>query len=112
MKFKPFNSKVDDSKNLATMIFETLVFGLTGLVLGTFIDRQFDKLRNDKDSLTKKLALIISQVFVLGLVIYTMYRAIPGEFVQHFQITLGGLAFPAMYFGVQSSLFSAAQSLI
>ncbi len=107
MKFTPFSGKIDERKNIAVIAFETFVFGTVGLLLGTLIDKQFAKLR--KKLPTFKVSLIVAQILTLGLVIWGLYKSIPGEFVEHFQITLPGMAFPAMYFGVQSSLFTAAQ---
>ena len=107
MKFTPFSGNIDERKDITTIAFESFVFGALGLLLGTLIDRQFAKLR--KKMPTFKISLIVSQILTLGLVIWGLYKAIPGQFVEHFQITLPGLSFPAMYFGVQSSLFTAAQ---
>lgn len=107
MKFTPFSGTIDERKSIPVIAFETLVFGIIGLLLGTLIDKQFAKLRKRLPSF--KISLIVAHILTLGIVVWGLYKAIPGEFVEHFQITLPGMAFPAMYFGVQSSLFEAAQ---
>ncbi len=105
-----FQSSVDTRKTFSTMMLETFVFAAAGLALGVLIDKQFDKLR--KQFPDAKLWLIGGQILLLALVVVSAFKFLPrGDLVEHFQVTLPGMAFPAMYFGVQSSLFTAAQSV-
>jgi uncharacterized BrkB/YihY/UPF0761 family membrane protein len=90
-------------------MIESIVFATSGLALGVVIDKQFDKLR--KRFPKSRIPLILAQLFTLATIIAVLYRVIPGDVVRHFQATLPGMAFPAMFFGVQSSLFTAAQSV-
>jgi UDP-N-acetylmuramyl pentapeptide phosphotransferase/UDP-N-acetylglucosamine-1-phosphate transferase len=103
---RPFDGIVDDPKSVPVIVTETLIFGISGLILGVVIDKQFKKLSKKYN----KFVVAFFQFLVLSLVIAFSYIYIKGEFSRHFQQTLGGMIFPAMYFGVQSNLFETAQS--
>jgi uncharacterized BrkB/YihY/UPF0761 family membrane protein len=104
-----FDKIVDDSKNVPVFLTESVIFGVSGLLLGVLVDKQFKKLTKKYPHL--KLLIALSQFIVLALFIAIMYRFLRKEFALHFQQTLAGMTFPAMYFGVQSNLFDTAQSL-
>lgn len=103
-----FKSTIDSRKDTATFITESILFASAGLMLGVLVDKQFDKLRQKFPK--QKLLTILAQILFLVSFIALLYRVTPGG-TSHFQITLPGMAFPAMFFGVQSSLFTAAQSV-
>jgi hypothetical protein len=104
-----FDKIVDDSKNLPVFITESVIFGVSGLLLGVLVDKQFKSLSKKYPHL--KLVIAFVQFLVLALFIAIMYMFLKHEFALHFQKTLAGMSFPAMYFGVQSNLFDTAQSL-
>lgn len=104
-----FKSTVDSKKDMMTFMIESILFASAGLLLGVLVDKQFDKLRQSFPG--QKLLLIVLQLLFLVSLVALMYKFVPGGLVSHFQITLPGMAFPAMFFGVQSSLFTAAQSM-
>jgi uncharacterized BrkB/YihY/UPF0761 family membrane protein len=104
-----FDKIVDDSKNVPVFLTESVIFGVSGLLLGVLVDKQFKKLTKRYPHL--KLLIALVQFIVLAVFIAIMYRFIRNEFALHFQQTLAGMTFPAMYFGVQSNLFDTAQSL-
>jgi hypothetical protein len=104
-----FDKVVDDSKNLPVFITESVIFGVSGLLLGVLVDKQFKALSKKYPHL--KLVIALAQFLVLAVFIAIMYIFLKHEFALHFQQTLAGMTFPAMYFGVQSNLFDTAQSL-
>jgi ABC-type lipoprotein release transport system permease subunit len=104
-----FDKVVDDSKNIPVFLTESVIFGISGLLLGVLVDKQFKKLTKKYTHL--KLVIALAQFIVLAVFIAIMYRFVRNEFALHFQQTLAGMTFPAMYFGVQSNLFDTAQSL-
>lgn len=104
-----FDKVVDDSKNIPVFLTESVIFGISGLLLGVLVDKQFKKLSKKYPHL--KLVIALAQFLVLAVFIAIMYMFLRNEFALHFQQTLAGMTFPAMYFGVQSNLFDTAQSL-
>jgi membrane associated rhomboid family serine protease len=107
---KPFDGIVDDPKSLPVIITEGTVFGVTGLLLGTFIDKRFVALSKKYPNL--KIPLVVLQLIILYILVAGMYIFTNSEFSKHFQVSLGGIAFPAFYFGVQSNIFNTAQELV
>lgn len=104
-----FDKIVDDANNIPVFITESILFGVSGLLLGVTVDKQFKALVKKFPKL--KLLIALAQFLVLALLIAFMYIYAPKRFALHFQQTLAGMTFPAMYFGVQSNLFDTAQSL-
>lgn len=105
-----FDGVVDDPKHIPTFVTESFVFAASGLLLGVLVDKQFKKF---KERFPKFRAVIAAlQILFLVTVIAVFYKYAKHEFAIHFQKTLPGMAFPAMYFGVQSNLFETAQSLV
>lgn len=104
-----FDKVVDDSKNIPIFLTESVIFGVSGLLLGVLVDKQFKALSKKYPHL--KLIIALAQFLVLATFIAIMFVFLRNEFALHFQQTLAGMTFPAMYFGVQSNLFDTAQSL-
>lgn len=109
MTFHPFDGIIDDPKSITTLTFETLVLGSMGIILGTIVDKQFAALSKKH----AKYATLITflQFLFLGFLIAVLYIYLPSEFTAHFQRTLPGMAFPAMFYGVQSNIFNSWQAL-
>lgn len=104
-----FDGIVDDPKHLPTFVAESFIFAVSGLLLGVIVDKQFKKI---KERFPKyKVIIAIIQILLLVSIIAAFYKFAKHEFALHFQQTLPGMAFPAMYFGVQSNLFETAQGL-
>ena len=100
---RPFDGKVDDPRNIPTFVIESLTFGLSGLFLGSLIDRVCIALA--KKYPTHKITITVLQIMISAAIIAIAYDMFPEEFTGHFQHTLPGLAFPAFYYGVQSNIF-------
>ena len=98
-----------DTKHIPSFVGESFVFASTGLLLGVLVDKQFKRLKAKFPQFTVLIATI--QILFLVSVIAFFYKYAKHEFALHFQRTLPGMAFPAMYFGVQSNLFETAQNL-
>lgn len=104
-----FDGVVDDPKHIPTFVTESFIFAVSGLLLGVFVDKQFKKL---KEKFPKyRVIIAVLQILLLVTIIAAFYKYAKHEFALHFQQTLPGMAFPAMYFGVQSNLFETAQTL-
>ena len=101
--FHPFNGSVNDPKSMATLTFETMVFGTVAIILGSLINKAFDRIRG-----TRKHSKILSmaQILVSAIMIAVMYVYLPFEFVGHFQKTLPGMVFPGLFYGVQSNIYA------
>lgn len=102
-----FDGKIDDPRHVPTFVAEATIFGVAGLLLGVIVDKQFKSLT--KKYPKAKYLIGLAQFVTLALIISIMYIFVKHEFASHFQVTLTGMTFPAMYFGVQSNLFELAQ---
>ncbi len=109
MVFPVFDRKIDDPESIGVFLTESLLFGISGLLLGAFIDVQFKKLAQKYPE--KRNVIALSQLVLLVVIIAIMYKVAANQFALHFQQTLPGMAFPAMYFGVQSNLFETSSKL-
>jgi hypothetical protein len=104
-----FDGKVDDPEHIPTFVAESFIFATSGLLLGVVVDKQFKKLKEKFPKYSLFIAIV--QILLLVTIIATFFKYARQDFALHFQQTLPGMAFPAMYFGVQSNLFETAQSL-
>ncbi len=107
MNFHPFNGVVNDPKSMSTLVFESTSIALVAIFLGSLIDKLF-KTINEK---VKKFKILFS---ILQILLSTAITAIiflygPSEFFMHFQTTLPGMLFPALFYGVQSNIYGAWQ---
>lgn len=93
-----------EASNLVMMTVESIGFGLAGISTGTLIDTQFTKLSKKYEE--HKLWISILQIAVSGLFLAILYFLLSPFFVKHFQITISGMAFPALFYGVQDNVFS------
>ena len=100
---------VSDPKNFLPFVANSVGFGISGLALGVLIDSQFIKL--SKKYPKNKLLFALLQFIVISIVVAITYMYLHKEFATHFQATLTGMAFPAMFFGVQSNLFEVSHSI-
>jgi hypothetical protein len=104
--FRPFNKIIDNPKSVSTIFFESRIIGGVGVIMGSIIDAIF-KNSIVKNKPTKLLSFL--QFMVASMVVALMYVYIKFEFVEHFQTTIAGMTFAAMYYGVQSNLYSGWQ---
>jgi hypothetical protein len=105
----PFTATTDeDPKSLWAITIESLVFGLVGIIMGTIINNEFIKLSNDQSKGVRYL-LCILQILFSGFIIAVMYMYVSSYFTDHFQRTLSGLAFPSLFYGVQSNIYTVWQ---
>lgn len=105
----PFTTPVDeDPKSMWAITIESLVFGLVGIIIGTIINNEFIKLSKDQ-SKAIRYVLCILQILLSGFIIAFMYIHVSSYFTDHFQRTLSGLAFPALFYSVQSNIYAVWQ---
>jgi ABC-type Fe3+ transport system permease subunit len=107
--FTPFVTKVHDTRSIPTFVVESVVFAVAGLVLGVAIDRMCIYLNTKYPNY--KLSISIFQIVISAIVIAFGYLYLPKQYTSHFQRTLPGLAFPALFYGVQSNIYSTWQGL-
>jgi len=107
--FTPFVTKVHDTRSIPTFVVESVVFAVAGLVLGVAIDRMCIDLNTKYPNY--KLSISIFQIVISAIVIAFGYLYLPKQYTSHFQRTLPGLAFPALFYGVQSNIYSTWQGL-
>ena len=106
----PFTKSADeDPADVLTITLESTVFGLAGLALGTIIDKIFIGIA--KKHKRHSLVLSVLQIVLSGLVLGLMYVYLSSFFTDHFQRTLSGLAFPALFYGVQSNIYTTWQDI-
>ena len=107
MDFHPFNGLVNDPKSMSTLVFESMAIALLAIALGALIDKLF-KVVNEK---VKKYKILFSilQIMLGAIVTAIIYLYGPGELALHFQQTLPGMLFPALFYGVQSNIYGAWQ---
>lgn len=99
---------VSDPTKPLPFVINSVGFGISGLALGVLIDKHFANLT--KKYPEKKFLFAFLQFVVLALIIAITYMYLQKEFATHFQVTLTGMVFPAMFFGVQGNLFDVARS--
>jgi ABC-type Fe3+ transport system permease subunit len=106
----PFTKSADeDPLNVLTITLESIVFGVAGIALGTIIDKICIRLaKKHKQHL---LLISVLQITLSGLVLGVMYVYLSSFFTDHFQRTLSGLAFPALFYGVQSNIYLTWQDI-
>ena len=107
MNFHPFNGIVNDPKSMPTLTFESMVIALLAIVLGALIDKLF-KTINTKVGKYKILFSIL-QILFSAVVTALIYLYGPHELALHFQNSLPGMLFPALFYGVQSNIYGAWQ---
>jgi hypothetical protein len=95
-----------DPKNVLTITAESFVFGLFGIILGSFIDNGFKRLAKKYRRYNLKLLISLLQILISGFILGLMYVYMSPFFTDHFQRTLAGLAFPAAFYGVQSNIYT------
>jgi ABC-type Fe3+ transport system permease subunit len=101
----PFTIPSDlDPQSVLTITIESFIFGLIGIIIGSTIDKQF-KILSDKKNKKIKILLSMLQIILSGLIIGIMYVHISPFFTNHFQRTLSGIAFPALFYSVQSNIY-------
>ena len=107
----PFaTSASKDPASVLAITLESTVFGILGIILGTIIDKLFKKLSDEKKEL--KLLISILQIAFSGAVLGLIFVYLSPFFTDHFQRSLSGLAFPALFYGVQSNIYSQWQELL
>lgn len=103
----PFKTPADvNPKDVLTITVESFVFGLIGIILGSFIDNQFKRLSKKYKHHNLKLLISLLQILISGFIVALMYVYMSPFFTDHFQRTLSGLAFPAAFYGVQSNIYT------
>lgn len=107
MDFHPFNGVVNNPTSMSTLVFESMVIALFAITLGAIIDKLF-KTINEKVQKFKILLSII-QILVSTAVTAVIFLYGPSEFAMHFQTSLPGMLFPALFYGVQSNIYGAWQ---
>ena len=100
----PFTAPVTiEPNNILSITTETIVFGTSGLLLGTLINKLFTILSKSYKNFTIPISIL--QIAFSGALIGIMYFYMSSYFTDHFQRTLSGLAFPALFYGTQSNIY-------
>jgi uncharacterized phage infection (PIP) family protein YhgE len=109
MDYTPFTSNMNieptDPKNVFIITYQSIVFGLCGLVLGIIVDKLFTTLSKKYKNYAIQISIL--QIAFSGALLGTIYVHISSYFTDHFQRTLSGLAFPTFFYGIQSNIFLA-----
>ena len=85
-------------------IWKTLLFSVSGLILGDLINSTFTRLCKKFPKF--RFAILFLQFSALGIVLNVMYRFFSHNFAEEFQTTLPGLSFPAFYFAAQKNILT------
>jgi hypothetical protein len=105
----PFTESVDAEPNkFLTVVVESFIFGISGLIMGSIINKYFilfSKTFLKKNKILQMLTSLV-QIAFSGFFLAVLYFYVSSYFVSHFQRTISGLAFPAIFYGVQSNIFS------
>jgi hypothetical protein len=109
----PFTTNVNtdpkDPQSVFVITTETIVFGVSGIILGIIVDKLFTML--SKKYKNYIIPISILQIAFSGAVLGILYIYVSSYFTNHFQGTLSGLAFPAFFYGMQSNIFLAWRQL-
>jgi len=109
----PFTTNVNtepiDPKSVFAITSETIVFGVSGLVLGKIVDKLFTILSKKYKNYTIPISIL--QIAFSGALLAIIYVYVSSYFTNHFQRTLSGIAFPALFYSIQSNIFSAWHNL-
>jgi hypothetical protein len=90
-----------------------IVLAAIGLVLGMAVDVAFTKIADTVDSKKRKYvraAIALLQLVACGVVLYVLHTYTPW-ITQHFQTSLPGLAFDAVFFSTQVNVFISLHAL-
>jgi uncharacterized phage infection (PIP) family protein YhgE len=113
MVYLPFTSNVNrdsiDPKSIFVITTETIVFGVSGLVLGTIVNNLFTILSKKYKNYT--IIISILQIAFSGALLGILYVHVSSYFTNYFQRTLSGIAFPALFYSIQSNIFLPWHSL-
>jgi uncharacterized protein YacL len=94
-----------DPKNILVISIEAIFFGISGLILGTIVNKLFTAI--SKKYKNNEILISILQIAFSGALLGFLYIHVSSFFTNHFQRTLSGLAFPAFFYGIQSNIFLA-----
>lgn len=124
MLFAPPSTSTADYKDSFTTFFtEFVAHGSVGLIVGAFVDRTFALVtRLSKRHLTDRedglvlrglaLALAIAQLLTSILLLFVLMLALPSHVYKRWQSTVPGLAFPSLFFGIQTQLFENVRTVV
>jgi len=107
MDFHPFNGLVNDPRSMSTLAFESLSIALLAIALGAAVDKLF-KVVNARVKKYKMLFSVL-QILLSTIITIMIYLYGPRELALHFQRTLPGMLFPALFYGVQSNIYAPWQ---
>jgi len=109
----PFTTNVNtspkDPKSVYVITVETVIFGISGLLLGTLVNKLFTMLSKKYNN--NRIIISILQIAFSGALLGVLYVYGSSYFTNHFQRTLSGIAFPALFFSIQSNIFLAWSNL-
>ena len=95
-----------DPHSVVFIMGETILFGISGLIIGRLVDKFFDPFyKKYASKQIYKLALTILQIACLGLIVAVIYIYISPIFAEKLQVSLSGMAFPSFYFGSQKNIY-------
>ena len=107
MDYLPFTTNLNkdsvDPKSIFVITIETIIFGVSGLVLGTIVNILFTIL--SKKYKNYAITVSILQIAFSGALLGFLYLYVSSYFTNHFQCTLSGIAFPALFHSIQNNIF-------
>ena len=121
--FQSPKNKIITPDYVLTFLSNFFTHGLVGLILGASLDymskivaRTFILADGKEEGEDRKRLLLFSlgaiQLFVNGLVLFSLTLILPPSVYNRWQETLSGLAFPTLFFGIQVNMFTNIRALL
>jgi len=97
--------------NVSLFIVKIFIFCIIAIPIAIF-DIKFQRYRV-KNKLNKKqrFAIIVLQIIISALYLYGLYKII-SQITDNIQITLPGIFFPGIFFGLQYNLFTDFENIL
>ena len=84
------------NESFVTLNMRSMILIVPAIVLGHYLDKLVERLK------ISKLNSVVIQTFLNILIIYMLHK-INAAYTREFQVSLGGLFFSALFFGMQTN---------
>jgi hypothetical protein len=88
--------------NFVSFTLKILFYIIPACILGKHTDKTVKKLQEHKTLGENTLYYILLQTFVIISILYVILQIFP-KFINEFQVTIAGVFFCALYFGIQGN---------
>lgn len=116
-KFKLFMDHQKKAKSFHLFAIQSLLHAVVGLITGAGIDKGFDTITqlvktnytDDESQGTRTLILFtlgITQLLVSVAVTWILTKLLPFDMYLHWQQSVSGMVFAAVFYGVQQNLYN------